>query len=355
MIFKVKIKMTCFKIFLWLGFLFGLSSHAQIEFYYGEFEERYEINRETDEDIINAFLKEYKATAIEFNPISATSFPVRIKNKKGNWMLFEEGWARAEAFMTKKAKRYSFQFPNPAQEDIQMTWATRKGYAYWVNLEDKSIEKRMRFDEVKVTTKTVQDRFIDEKVERIDKIAVRIDDKWGLIEPSGYDAPGFYISRNFLYNSPEEVPQARDFDDGQLQMVEDIRQTYKVDLVEAIDDYGYYLKGRKKGTQDFGLFMGEGEVAQTLPIDLNAIIRHPNTDTFEVWKDGKVGYYNSEFELVKPPVYEEFHLMHLDYTWGCALKKGGVWQLFNAFDGSLMVEGKAKTLEELQELWLNRG
>lgn len=275
-----------------LPFFFFLNSatHAQIEFYYGDFEERYHITRETDADIINAFLKEYKATAIEFNPNSTTSFPVRIKNKKGNWMLFEEGWARAEAFMPKKAKRYSFQFPNPAQEDIQMTWATRKGYTYWINLEDKSIEKRMRFDEVNVTSKTVQDRFTGDEVERIDKIAVRIDDKWGLIEPSGYDAPGFYISRNFLYNSPEEVPPARNFDDGQLQMVEDIRQTYPVDQLESLDTYGYYLLGRKENEADiFGLVMGEGEVAQTLPLDYNKIKRYPNTDTFEVWKDGEVG------------------------------------------------------------------
>lgn len=336
-------------------FFLSLAANAQIEFYYGDPEERYEINQDTEDEIIKAFLQEHKAVAIEFNPNPSSRYPARIQNKKGNWMLFEEGWARPQLFLPKKAKRYTFQFPNPAQEDMQMTWATRKGYTYWVNLEDKSIETRLKFDEVKLTSKIVQDRFKDDEVERIDKIVVRIDDKWGLLEPSGYDAPGFYISRNFLYNAPEDVPPARNFDDGQLQMVEDIRQTYKVDLVEAIDDYGYYLKGRKKGTQDFGLFMGEGEVAQMLPIDFNTIIRHPNIETFEVWKDGKVGYYNSEFELVKPPVYEEFHLMYFDYTWGCALQKDGFWQLFNTFDGSLMVEGKAETIEELQELWLNRG
>ena len=338
-----------------IGFLFCLCTHAQIEFYYGDPEERYEINQETEDEIVKAFLQEHKAVAIEFNPNSSSRFPARIQNKKGNWVLFfMEGWARPQLFLPKKAKSYTFQFPNPAQEDIQMTWATRKGYTYWVNLEDKSIETRLKFDEVKLTSKTVQDRFTDDEVERIDKIVVRTGDKWGLIEPSGYHAPGFYISRDFLYNSPEEVPQARGLDDGQFQMVEDIRKAYKVDLIEVLDDHGYYLKDRKKGTQDVGLFMGENEVSQTIPMRYSNIKRHRNMDIFEVWKDDKVGYYNSEFERIKAPIYDDFHLMHLDYTWGCALQKDGFWQLFDVFDGSLMVQGKAETLEELQELWFRQ-
>ncbi|RRO24316.1 hypothetical protein [Flavobacteriaceae bacterium 14752] len=340
-------KIRCSLLFFTLIFVFQI--HAQVSFYINDAQE-VSITKETKRKYIKAFLKAHKAKAIEFNPNPDSNYPLRIKTKKGNWALFN---IENRLIIPKSARQYSFQFPTKHQEENRFTWATQKNKIYWVDLYHEKVETKMSFDEVKLTTKTEIDRFTQEKVEEIDKIAVRKEQKWGLIEPSYESDEAFYLSRNFLYNSPEEVPNPREFPIYQLQMIEQVRKDYNADLIKAVDDFGYYLKIRNKRSQRWGLVVGEGQAFNEIPMQYDDIIHHRNPETFEVHKDGKVGYYNSQFELIKNPIYEDFHFMHLDYTRGCALQKDGFWQLFNAFDGSLMVDGKAKTLDELQELWLN--
>lgn len=328
-----------------VAFVFSISTFAQVEFYYGEPEERYQITQETDEEIISAFLKDYKATAIEFNPNTESNFYVRLKNKKGNWMLFD---AMNEAiFMEKQTKKFSFQFPSTYQEKMYFTWAKRKNKWYWVNIENQIIEEKLAFDEVQIIYAENQESQDDVKA----KITVKNGDKWGLVETTFDYDDTFFLSRNFLYNTPEEVPKATGFEIYQLQMMEQIREDYKVDLLEALDTYGYYFKGRNKKSKLWGMFVGEGQVFGEIPMQFDDIVRHRNPETYEVWKNGKVGYYNSEFELLKEPIFDELQILQHNYEKAYALKKDGIWQLFDAFDGSLVVKAKAETIEELQAFW----
>lgn len=176
----------------------------------------------------------------------------------------------------------------------------------------------------------------------------------GLIEAPFDGKDNFYLSHNFLYNSPEVVPNPRKLPSHQFEMLKRTRKNFKLDKIETLDTHGYYLKGRNKKTQLWGLFVGEVTVFEQIPMEFKNIIRHRYPETYEVHENGKVGYYNSEFELIKEPVYDDFYYLNIDYTNACALKKNGYWQLFDNSDGSLLVEGKAKSIEELQELWLNR-
>lgn len=351
-------------VFYGITLLVSLHSRAQIEFHHGDPVELYYITEDTHQKIIDAFLKDHKANEIEFNPNKESSFPLRIKNKKGNWILFSDGSYYIDGpFLAKESKKYSFDFPASFQERMRMTLARRKDKKYWVSLEPKKIETKIAFDELRFTTK-IDTQFVQGWSEEIEiigindklvKIAVRIDDKWGCIEPAEEGEESlFYVSRNFLYESSEEVPSATGFSSYQLKMMEQIRKDYNVDLLINLDEHGFYFMGRDEKTKQYGLYMGEGQVSKSIPAEYSDIKRHLNEDTFEVWKDDKVGYYNSDFKLVKEANYDDFHFMHLDYKMGCALKKNGYWQLFDNYDGSLLVEGKAKTIEELQELWLNR-
>lgn len=319
------------------------------------------IKQDADSKHINAFLEKHKATAIEFNLNQESIFPIRLKNKKGNWALFHLDYGAF--FMAKKAKKYSFQFPTIQQEGSYFTWATRKNKTYWVDLENQAVETKMSFDEVSITIKkdTVQilDYYDDYRereekiVDLIDKIIVRRANKWGLIEGSDYGTT-FYLSRDFLYDSPEEVPPATGFQSSQLKMMESIRKKHNVDLLVASDENGYSFKGRNKKTKLFGLFMGEGEVINSIPAKYDDIIRHRNPETFEVWKNGKVGYYNGNYEVVFEPQFDNFDFVHLDYTYGCALKTNGKWELYDPYEPKKLVAGSAKTIDELIELWLNR-
>lgn len=352
----MKKAVTHFKIlFSSLFFLFSLNTFAQIEFFYGNPKEIYEINQDTDPQILNSFLKNQKATEIEFNPNPNSSYPFRVKNNKGNWTLFHLYYGTS--FMNKESSRYSFEFPTKYQEGMYFTWATKENKTYWVDLENQEVETKVGFEEVRISMKKdtiFLDSGREDIFEVIDKITVRNGDKWGLIEGSEYGKPAFYVSWDFLYNTPEEVPKPTGFQSHQLQMMEDIRKKHKVDKITALDENGYYLKGRNKESKLFGLFVGEGIVFNSIPQKYTKIIRHRNPDTFEVWEDEKVGYYNSEFELINEPIYDEFQFIHLDYKMGCAMKKDGYWQLFDSYNGALLVEGKAKTAEELVENWLNR-
>jgi len=110
--------------------------------------------------------------------------------------------------------------------------------------------------------------------------------------------------------------------------------------------------GRHQKSKTWGLYGGEGNFEELIKPVYDSITMHEYPQVYEVWKDGKVGYYNSDFKWVKAPDYDAFQYLYLDYTYACALKKGENWQLYDAFDRDVLLEDKA--LEELQELWLNR-
>lgn len=330
---------------------------AQVQYYHEATDETFLIQPTTDDSIIQCFLNQFKALEIDFNPDEKSKFPLRLKNKKGNWVLFDSH--EQTLFMQKESAKYSFQFPGKDMKYSGTTLATRKGKTYIVLIENENIDTKRSFDEIRPRMKTVVFKDFNFETEEMhespeevfDALLVKKNDKWGLIE---YAENSLYLSHGFLYDDPDKVPPSTGFQSHQLQMVESIRKIYNVVDYEALDDHGYFLKGKNEKSQLFGLYVGEGEPDEKIPPHYTNIVRHINTETYEVWKENKVGYYNSEFVLVIEPVYDEFEYIHLDHTYGCALKTNDKWELFNAFTGEKLVNGSAATTDELIELWLNR-
>lgn len=329
---------------------------AQVIFYDEKTDEVYPITSRTEKKVVKAFLNSLNATAINFNPNTSSRFSLRLKNKKGNWVLFDS--YEDELVLETKAKKYSFQFPSPSLEKRVFTLAFRKEKTYFINLQESKVITKMSFTEVQ--PRTTSDTFMIENPEgemkevqetSLQSFTVKNDGKWGLIEMVG---DNIYLSRNFLYNSSEEVPVATGFQSYQLEMMENLREVQKLDLLMALDENGYYFKARDKKTKLFGLYAGEGVPFNQIPAKYDDIKRHRNPETYEVLKDGKVGYYNGNFDLVMEPIYDDFKFVHLDYTNGCALRKNGKWELYNAHEPKKLVESNAKTIDELIELWLNR-
>ena len=137
----------------YLMFLLLFVTTAKAQFFNNEkTDEEYEITPQTNKRIIKAFLKEQKTTAIEFNPNASARFPFRLKNRKGNWMLFD--LEEDAVFMEKKSNRYSFQFPTTVMENSGFTLATHKGKTFLVHLSGNGkTETKMGFDEVTVLTR----------------------------------------------------------------------------------------------------------------------------------------------------------------------------------------------------------
>ena len=336
---------------------FQLLANAQVEFYDRETDRDYEINPQTEKEILNKFLKEQKATAIEFNSNPRTDFPFRLKNKKDNWVLFHEGFENL--YMKKEGKKYSFQLPTTLMEERGFTLASRKGKTVFVSFNEKEVQTKMSFDELvpRIETDTMMSYNPSTDVEEevyhtyLTSFAVKQGEKWGLIELGDSDAH-YCVSHNFLYNSPQEVPPARGIQIYQLEMMENIRHEYNVDLLVVLDGYGYLFKGREAKTNLWGVFGGEGEGQAYIPSEYNKLIKHGNV--FEVWKNDKVGYYNSDHKLVFEPRFDDFEYVHLDYKYGCALKTNGKWELYDVYSSEKLVEGSATTIDGLIELWLNR-
>jgi hypothetical protein len=339
-----------------LTLLFCITAKAQVNFYDEKTDEEYEISPKTNKKIIKAFLKEQNANAIEFNPNSSPDFPFRLKNKKGNWVLFHIGFE--SLFMENESKKYSFQFPTSYIEQRGFTFAKHKGKTYLVNLYNEEVETKIGFDEIRprMVTDTVLTTNIDGEPEEkyikyLSSFTVKEGNKWGLIELAD---GGIYVSRNYLYDSPEEVPYATGFQSYQLKMMEDIRKNQNIDLLVALDQNGYYFKGRDKSTQLFGIYMGEGILISKISPKYDQIIRHRNPTIFEVWRNGKVGYYNGNYEAVFEPTFDDFKRVHLDYRKGCAVKRNKKWELYDTNKPEKLVEGNADTIDVLIERWLNR-
>lgn len=336
--------------------LFAKTAKAQF-FYDEKTDEEYEINQNTDKRIINAFLKEQNAKAIEFNPNSSPNFPFRLKNKKGNWALFDV--EKEALFLEKESKKYSFPFPCSYMEQYGFTLANRKGKTYLVTLYNEEVDTKIGFDEIRprmvidtVMTTNIDGEPVEKHVKYPSSFTVKEDNKWGLIELADDDR--IYVSRNYLYDSPEKVPNATGFISFQLNMMEVLRKKENIDLLVALDKNGYYFKARNKKTKLWGVYSGEGVAYNRIPTKYSSITRHKRPETFEVWKDGKVGYYNGSYTLVLEPIYDDFKFVHLDYTYACALKKNGKWELYDVHEPIKLVEGSAATIDELIELWLDR-
>ncbi|MCZ4318992.1 hypothetical protein O4H26_08325 [Aequorivita viscosa] len=329
---------------------------AQVYYYEQKTDKQYEINQKTDKDIINSFLIEQNATAIEFNSSTDTRFPFRVKNKRGNWMLYDHD--DENIIMVKESRKYSFQFPTPLMKTQNLSLAIRNGKKYFVNLSEHQIHAKIAFDEIKprtitknITVVNTVGEFEDKNIQHLTSFTVKNNNLWGLIE---FADDNFYLSRNLLYNSPEEVPLATGFNTYQLQMMESLRKNYKLDLLIALDTNGYMFKGRNKKTELFGIYGGEGTGQSYISSNYNNLKVHGNNTVFEVWKDGKVGYYNSDFNLVFEPIFDDFQYVHLDYKYGCALKQNGEWELYDMYEPVKTIQGKAESINELIALWLNR-
>lgn len=342
---------------VWIIVVFlATNAKAQVLFYDEKTDEEYTITPQTDEKVTKAFLDDLNASAIEFNPNNRSRFPLRLKNKKGNWVPFDS--YQDDLFLEKEAKKYSFQLPSPILENRGFTLAIRKGRIYFISLREAEVITKMSFTQIE--PRTITNTYMIENLEGglqevrevfLQSFAVKNGDKWGLIEMAD---DNIYLSRNFLYNSSEEVPKATGFQSYQLEMMENLRKEQKLDLLVPLDEYGYYFKARNKKTKLFGLYAGEGMPFNQIPEKYDEIIRHRHPETYEVWKGGKVGYYNGNFNLVFDPIFEDFKFVHLDYTYGCALKKNGKWELYDAHEPKKLVEGSAETIDQLIELWLNR-
>lgn len=120
---------------------------AQISYYDEETSDWHSISPDTTPEIIAQFLAQQNATEIEFNTTpSAVEFPLRVRNKHGNWMLYSE--QSQEFIFIKEAQSYSFSFPHQALHTRELFLAQRKNHTYLFGLD----QKPLRIENIAYTT-----------------------------------------------------------------------------------------------------------------------------------------------------------------------------------------------------------
>lgn len=330
---------------------------------------------------------------IEFHPnYKEVGFELRLLSKKGDWHLYSGG----ETLIYKEG--FSMEFPD--NNLGRFTIAERKNKKYIYFLGEGGLQDHLWFDEYEPHYYLRYDRYevLDEdgyiQYDSNDNIVYRIDtvkvydyltfqrnDKWAMVY-SYPNAQRLYQLSGFHFNSSQAIPDSifsNYYYDGEFK-----RKTigeYKAEIIsqylqenKAIDIATYFgeysfsndkthsiLKVRNAETklwsiQIIGAFRSDTE----FPIAVNSIKNHHYGEgevVLETWCNNKVGYYfynGDDVYSVFPCIYDDFKYIHLDYTHGCALKQDGNWELYSTESTEKLVKGKAKTIDGLVDLWLNR-
>lgn len=322
-----------------------------------------EINKTTPKPILNRYLKSINAKNIVFSEELPHYY--KIQNKKGKWQLWKLDYGE-EKVIHDKAYDEVF-LPSVAHSVVGVSIAKHKGKYGFIAFDVWGEKRKPKFE---------FDSIVFQNKEAIEKVNKQNNNKtepgnYGLINP--IPNPEFIVLKKrgwgkllltedaqlavaepFIYSNPKEVPNTKWDTDYQLPYLEDLYQKENVDLAKPVPAEIVYVTGRNKKTKKWGLYGGEGSFKELIKPAYDSIKMHKYPIVYEVWNNNKVGYYNEDFQEVLAPEFEDFNYFHLDYTKGCALYAEGFWQLYECQDGELLVKGKAKTLEELQELWLNR-
>lgn len=335
---------------------------------------------------IDRLASEDNYTKIIFNPDVYSDYPFKIKHKKGHWGLGDKsgvfiGW-----------NNVSIDFPNKL--GFSVAKEKDKKYVLLLN-EDQgqyTLDRSLWFDSLVIRTRldTNEFEYYDEEKDDIvwkkeisevyDGLAIQREHKCALAHYDNHThqmhlLSGFHFSSaktlpdsllNHYNHYEYEYPRLRQHE--QMKVVSDfLKENKEVDIATFFGYYTYsenekrtILLVRHATTERWSIQIPSGFRSETeLPVATNAIKLHKygNEVVVETWCDDKVGYYfynGEDIRKILPCEYDDFRFIHLDYTRGCAVKKNGYWEIYYMDNPEKHVVGKAKTIEEVKELWWNR-
>jgi hypothetical protein len=316
---------------------------------------------DSEKQLIEKFLEIHDASDIEFNSIDDDRYPFRLKNKYGNWVLYDNSWPNTP-IREESAHRWSYDFP--VSKTTEICVATSKKGKTLVDLYYDYAGQTL-YDELIIETKKVNlpgivtdsegnptEEIATYKV--INRILAKQNDKWGALQLIDGGSQIYGVTYPFIYKTQDAVPPVMENVDPQLPYFEAIRKTHGLDILRPTDYGGYTIIGRKASSQKYGLFRGEGDQLEILiPAIYDEVIFHKQSEISIVRKDESFGYYYGG-EQIMSPLHKYIEVVNLDYKDGIAVQKqDGKWWLYD-LDGSRLVNTSAASVEELIDLWLDR-
>ncbi|WP_123776142.1 hypothetical protein [Brumimicrobium aurantiacum] len=332
-----------------------------------------------------------KNTSVEYKNFS--KYPIRIKDQKGNWRFYEvENYS--PLLSKNQQKKYRLMNTSKDIEKWNVGIVERKSKKYIISFQEgNNIYHETWFDDIEIIEKTVsfypdypimtsegEDSldihgnyvFGKETYSILEKLLLQRDGKYALAFMDSYNNTLYQLS-GFHFESTKNVPNL-DYFSWEDPYTKEITNNYEtmaaahnilqelssIDLIVPITfselNNSDVFKVRNNQTKRWSIQMENGFKAdQTLPIAASKIEFIDNGNPiYVVWCDNKVGFYNKTFQHFKPCEYDDFKHIFLDSQYGCALKKDGKWQLFDTQSADKLIKEKAKTIDELKQMWWNR-
>ncbi|MGM0580023.1 MAG: hypothetical protein ACQETL_05050 [Bacteroidota bacterium] len=319
---------------------------SQDLFYQNDNEEENNINANSDSVSIQNYLRSTNALAIEFDNYDAVNPYYKIQAKNGRWTLFNQN------HIAVNQKAYDFiKLPSAANKYFGFTLARKKGKEAVLMLNGS--------DKVKFKYKKIiyvnEEQALDSILNNDSKFAyvpepillAKKRKKWGRLSIAGDE---IFISEPFIFNEAENVPKTN-WKVDQLEEIVELRKKERLDLIKPLPHRNNYLKGRHKRSKKWGLYFKEDNYFEVVPPEYDSILIHQHEIVYEVWKEGKVGFYNNDGNLVQEAIFDDFKFISLSKNHASALKLEGNWQLYHNYENRKLFDLKAEDLDVLIKKW----
>lgn len=392
--------------------LFLLSTTTQL-FLYGQpfFEDESNssmvpITDTTNSDIISRFLEANNYRNIEFNKNKQSLFCCRIQLNNGDWRLYGD-YDELICADLKSLEGYSYSFPSPIMEYYEFTWlyseegcqvvsfysTPKKPYKIlWDTIIIKNHSKMdsliIEYDEIwskgmdpesaeywELNRKQEQIRSsLPNEINALDVIGIKNGKYTRLTLNRDPEMDFRNVKAQQLYEnyySIDEVPMPLSYDFNGVENLIKARKKFKIEefysipeLFEIEASEGDIIpetkllvrgsKNNKWGVYFLGNVDFKPELVVPMVYDSITVITYNDDEyIYQVWQNGKMGCLDYNYDISIPISYENIELLHLDYTYGAAVKNAEGWILYDLYDNTLLVDEPQKNPTEVLNYWLN--
>lgn len=328
-----------------------------------------------------AFLNRYNAISIDWNTSETSIYPLRLKTKNG-WRLYNYNPEALHLAEDKSLKGFNVLFPIPVLENIGISMAERNGEYAFVHLYEgliKSVwdtliienlaelnyvldiknhpEKTFDPSRLEESYSTVYNEETQELQpfvkDRNLRIIARNTNGWVRLTLRFTNTRTKLFQTSAVYPKRENLPPPTTLSTTALQQIKTLKVKFNVIDAKVLDHHGFNILGKNKRKGLWGFYAGE-KIEEVIKPRYDTITPHfiQQEGVLEIWKNGKVGFINFEYDEVFEAEYDDFEYLFLDYRYGCALKRNIEWHLCDCYNGKKLIPESAENIDALIELWL---
>jgi hypothetical protein len=345
-----------------------------------------ELTSESPQEAIDAFKKQIKAKEIEFSE-HPNGYNFIRANVRGSWLFLAEysvlyGMSNDFKFLgyyPLSLKDYDVEMPDSIMwtyldrfivsnkdkqylaRENQQSYELEIDESFWFeDLEVEMIEVELFLGENPITGEPTTDN-----IYKISHLNIKQDGQWGI---ALWENEQIKPITNFNFEQKADLPDSlfeyfRDyssypdvtFDTSAISKAQSVlNEAPQLDFVlyrwspsETKDVFIAY--------QQNNMLLISHEVGAGISYAVSADeIKELGADAFWVRQDNKVGFYSPDLTAHTEIIYDDVEQLFLDSRYGCVTVLNEAYELYDCKTAQKLIPGKASSLEELKDMWLNR-